>query len=387
MNTIEKEQAYIVHSYNRFPIALKEGKGALVWDETGKEYIDLAAGIAVNTFGYGDREWLKAVSDQAGKLQHTSNYFYNAPSSDLAELLCKKSGMERVFFSNSGTEANECAIKAARKYARDTYGESRYEIVSLVNSFHGRTYGALAATGQEQFHIDFAPMPSGFSYIPAGDLNALEAKLQEKKVAGIIFEPIQGESGVIPLDGNFVRGMAELAEKYDALLIADEVQTGNGRTGKYFAYMHWNIQPDIVTTAKGLAGGLPIGATLFGKKAKGVLTPGKQGSTFGGNPVACAGALSIVSRIDGKMMKGVEERAAFIVGKLNGAPGVRSVSGMGLMIGIETEKKAGDVVNECLENGVIVITAKDKIRLLPPLNIPYDLLEKALNVLLKAVKI
>ena len=387
MNVKENDSKYIANTYARFPIVIKGGKGSVLTDENGKEYIDLATGIAVNTFGAADSEWVSAVTEQLGKIQHTSNLYYTAPQTELAKVLCERTGFKKVFFSNSGAEANECAIKAARKYAAEKKGKDYYEIITLKNSFHGRTVTTLAATGQEVFHKDFLPLTEGFCYAEANNIQDLENTVKAHKTAAIMLECVQGEGGVMPLDTEFVKKAAEIAKKEDILLIIDEVQTGNGRTGKLYAYMNYGILPDIVTTAKGLGGGLPIGATLLGEKVKDVFSPGTHGSTFGGNPAVCAGALNIINRIDKKLLAEVSRKSKYIFDELNGADGVKSVSGLGLMIGIETEKDANQIINECIENGVLVIKAKNKIRLLPALNIPDSLLEKAIKILKKACEV
>ena len=299
-------------------------------------------------------------------------------------MLCERTGMKKVFFSNSGAEANECAIKAARKYAAEKKGAEYNTIITLKNSFHGRTITTLAATGQDEFHNDFLPLTAGFDYAEANNTEDLKEKVAANKTAAIMFECVQGEGGVLPLEPDFVKAIAEIAEREDILMIADEVQTGNGRTGELYAYMNYGITPDIVTTAKGLGGGLPIGATMLGEKVKDVFTPGTHGSTFGGNPVCCAGAVNILSRITDEVLEGVKERSRFIVSELENAPGVKSVTGMGLMLGVETEKNASEIINECMNNGVLVIKAKNKIRLLPALNIPMEQLAKAISVLEKA---
>lgn len=378
------DESYIAHTYARFPITLVSGKGSLVTDENGKEYIDMATGIAVNTFGFCDDEWIKATNEQLQKLQHASNLYYTEPCTKLAELLCKKTGMKKVFFSNSGAEANECAIKVARKYAAQKKGEEYYNIITLVNSFHGRTVTTLAATGQDVFHKDFLPLTDGFVYVPANDNEALEKAVKENKIAAIMFEVVQGEGGVMPLEQSFCDCIKKLAQENDILMIADEVQCGNGRSGALYGYMKRGMTPDIVSTAKGLGGGLPIGATLFDEKTADVLVAGDHGSTFGGNPVCCAGAYSILSRLDEKMLKGVEERSKYIISALSNAKGIKAVSGMGLMLGIETEKPAADVISKCTDNGVLVIKAKNKVRLLPALNIPMELLKKAVEVIKSA---
>ena len=382
--TVELDKKYVADTYARFPVELVSGKGSLLYDNNGKEYIDLGTGIAVNTFGVADDEWASVVSAQANKLSHVSNLYYSEPCAVLAEKLCNRTGMKKVFFSNSGAEANECAIKTARKYAGDKKGADYYNIITLKNSFHGRTVTTLAATGQDVFHTMFNPLTDGFLYADANDIESVKSLVSCNKCAAIMFEVVQGEGGVMPLDHDFVKKLAELAAREDILLIADEVQIGNGRSGKLYGYMNYGITPDIITTAKGLAGGLPLGATLFGEKTANVLTNGTHGSTFGGNPICCAGAINIIDRIDNELLNGVAERSKIIFDTLANADGIKAISGMGLMLGIETEKDAGEVITECMKNGVLVLKAKNKVRLLPALNIPIDLLKKALDVLKNA---
>ena len=386
MSVKQNDEKYIAHTYARFPVTLKDGKGSLVVDEDGKEYIDMATGIAVNTFGYCDEEWAKAVNEQLTSLQHASNLYFTEPCTKLAKLLCERTGMKKVFFSNSGAEANECAIKVARKYAAQKKGEDYYKIITLVNSFHGRTITTLAATGQEVFHKDFLPLTDGFVYVPANDCEALKKAVAENKIAAIMFEIVQGEGGVMPLDQSFCDCIKNLAEENDILMITDEVQCGNGRSGALYGYMKRNITPDIVTTAKGLGGGLPIGATLFGEKTATVLGASDHGSTYGGNPVACAGALNVVERIDDAMLAEVQAKSDYIFSELEGAEGVEGVSGLGLMIGIKTVKPAKEVLMACMEQGVLCLTAKDKLRLLPALNIPMEHLATAIAVIKAACK-
>ncbi len=386
MSIKQIDNCYVANTYARFEVELKEGKGSLVYDTDGKEYIDLATGIAVNTFGYCDEEWVKAVTEQLSKLQHTSNLYYTEPCAKLAELLCKKTRLQKVFFSNSGAEANECAIKVARKYAAEKKGKEYNTIITLKNSFHGRTITTLAATGQEVFHNDFLPLTEGFCYAEANNIDDLLEKVNSNKVAAIMFECVQGEGGVMPLEKEFVEKISQIAKEQDILTIADEVQTGNGRTGKLYGYMNYDITPDIVSTAKGLGGGLPIGATLLGEKVKDTLVPSSHGSTFGGNPVASAGAINIISRIDDELLNEVNIKSDYIFERLSNADGVKSISGLGLMIGVETEKYASEVIKTCQDNGVLVIKAKNKVRLLPALNIPWDLLEKAIDILVDACK-
>lgn len=376
------DKEFVANTYARFPIDIVSGKGSLVTDSDGKEYIDLGSGIAVNTFGVADDEWIKAVTAQLGKFQHTSNLYYTEPCAALAEELCRRTGMKKVFFSNSGAEANECAIKAARKYAADKKGKDCFKIITLNNSFHGRTLTTLAATGQEAFHRDFLPLTEGFvSVEPTPE--ALTAAVGDD-TAAIMFEIVRGEGGVIPLERPFIDAAVGIAKEKDILLIADEVQCGNGRSGKLYAYMNYGFMPDIVSTAKGLCGGLPLGATMLGEKVENVFTPGSHGSTFGGNPVCCAGALNILSRLDDALLREVSEKSEYIFSEMSGADGVESVSGLGLMIGIKTKKPAKEVVSECMKNGVLALTAKDRVRLLPALNIPFDLLKKALEILKNA---
>ena len=386
MDTKQLDSEYIAHTYARFPIEIVRGKGELVYDADGKEYIDLGSGIAVNSFGHADKEWIAAVTEQINKFSHTSNLYYSAPCAKLAQMLCERTGMKKVFFSNSGAEANECAIKAAREWAAQTKGSDYNTIITLKNSFHGRTITTLAATGQDGFHKNFLPLTEGFAYAEANNIDDLKKTVSEHKCAAIMFELVQGEGGVMPLDAEFVQKMADIAKKENLLLIADEVQTGNGRSGKLYAYMHYGITPDIVSTAKGLAGGLPIGATMLGDKVQNVYTPGMHGSTFGGNPVSCAAAISILSRIDEKLLADVSEKSKFIFDSLSECGEINGVSGLGLMIGIETEKDAKDVVAKCMENGVLVITAKSKVRLLPPLNISSENLKKAVEVIKAACR-
>lgn len=380
MDTKGLDSQYVAKAYNRFDVVLTHGKGATLYDENDKKYIDFGAGIGVNAFGCADEKWIKAVEEQLGKVQHTSNLYYTEPCARLAKLLCEKSGMKKVFFGNSGAEANEGAIKFARKYSFDKYGEGRSTIITLQNSFHGRTITTLAATGQDSFHTVFGPFTQGFKYCPANDIEALR-NMATDDVCAIMFECVQGEGGVNNLDMDFVKAAADIANEKDILLVVDEVQTGNGRTGKYFAYQNFGITPDIVTTAKGLGGGLPIGAVLFGEKLKDTVAPGTHGSTFGGNPVVAAGACSIVERIDDEFLEKVREKSEYIRTFLAKVKGVKSVTGMGLMLGVEIEKNAAETAKECLSEGLLVLTAKTKIRLLPPLNISEEELTQGLNIL------
>ncbi len=385
-NIKQKDQKYVAGTYARFDLELVSGKGSLVYDSEGKEYIDLGTGIAVNTFGLCDEQWQAAVTAQMGKLQHTSNLYYSEPCANLAQILCEKTGASKVFFGNSGAEANECAIKTARKWAQDTKGAGDYNIITLKNSFHGRTVTTLKATGQDVFHTDFGPFPEGFLYAEANNAECVEELLKNNPCCAVMMEPVQGEGGVLPLTEDFVRRVARLCSEYDALLIMDEVQTGNGRCGYTYAYMAYGIEPDIVTTAKGLGGGLPIGAALLFDKVKDTLTKGSHGSTFGGNPIAAAGAVSIMSRIDEKLLAGVRERSDYIVSALKDVHGIKNVTGMGLMLGIECEADVNAVLAECMKRGVLPIKAKNKLRLLPALNIPMDLLRQAIEVIKTVAK-
>ena len=375
------DHQYVANTYNRFPVEIVSGKGSVVVDRDGKEYIDLGTGIAVNAFGVADEAWQQAVIAQMGKFQHTSNLYYSEPCAVLAKMLCERTGMKKVFFSNSGAEANECAIKVARKYAAGKKGKDCYYILTLEHSFHGRTLTTLAATGQEEFHQDFQPLTPGFLHAKVNDLADVKAKLDAYPVAGILIEIVQGEGGVIPLEEGFVKGIAALCQERDILLMCDEVQIGNGRSGMLYGYMNFGVKPDVVSTAKGLCAGLPLGATLLGEKVEYTLGYGDHGSTFGGNPICCAGAISTLSRMDEALLQGVRERSKKIVDTLTGKKGVKAVTGMGLLLGIDPVRPAGDVIAECMERGVLVLSAHGKVRLLPALNIPMDLLEKALDVL------
>ena len=375
------DKQYVANTYARFPVALLSGKGSLVYDETGKEYIDMGSGIGVTAFGIADDEWAAAVAAQLGKLQHMSNLYYTEPCALLAKMLCERTGMKKVFFCNSGAESNEGMIKTARKYAAEHKGPEYYTIVTLENSFHGRTITTLAATGQEHYHELFQPLTPGFVHAPANNLEAVKAAALENKAAAVMIECIQGEGGVIPLEQDFVQGLEAFCKEEDILLLVDEVQTGNGRTGALYAYMNYGIHPDVVSTAKGIGGGLPLGAVMFGEKTEFTLGAGEHATTFGGNPVCCAGALSIMSRIDEALLEEVKEKSAWVFETLKKTEGVESVSGMGLMIGVKTSKPAGEVVKACMEKGVLCLTAKDKVRLLPALNIPMEQLKKAVSIL------
>ncbi len=387
MNTFEKDRMFVAPTYGRFPVEIVGGKGALLYGSDGKKYIDLGSGIAVNTFGACDDEWVNAVKEQLDTFAHTSNLYYTSPCADLAEMLCKRTGMKNVFFSNSGAEANECAIKAARRYGALNKGSDYYTIITLEKSFHGRTHTTLAATGQENFHKEFLPLTEGFVHTPPNDIKALNETVKNNKCCAIMIELVQGEGGVNALDKEFVKEIDKLCKENDLILIVDEVQTGNGRTGKLYAYMHYGLTPDVVSTAKGLAGGLPLGATMLGEKVKNIFEPGLNGSTFGGNPVCCSGAISVLSRLTDEFLGEVTKKAELIRENLSGAEGIESISGLGLMIGLKTVKEAKEVVNYCIDKGVLVLTAKDKVRLLPPLNIENDELIKALDIIKEACKL
>ncbi len=386
MNTVEKDQCYVANTYKRFPLEIVKGKGSVVEDADGKEYIDLGSGIAVTSFGIADDAWQQAVTDQISKVQHMSNLYYTAPCAELARLLCEKTGMKKVFFGNSGAEANECAIKVARKWAADHKGPEYHTIVTLKNSFHGRTVTTLSATGQDHYHELFQPLTPGFVHAAAGDMEELKALNEQYKLAAVMIECVQGEGGVLPLEEDYAKALQAFCTENNILLVVDEVQTGNGRSGQMYAYMHYGLTPDIVSTAKGLAGGLPLGACLMSEKTASVLSYGDHGSTFGGNPVCCAAAVSVVNRLTEELFAEVREKSRYLFNRFTGAEGIESVSGLGLMIGLKTVRPAGEVIAKCMENGVLCLTAKDRVRLLPALNIPMDLLEKAAGVILEAVK-
>ncbi len=385
-NTKLIDKEYVANTYARFDIEIVCGKGSRVFDDAGKEYIDLGTGIAVNTFGICDEEWTRAVTEQMTKFQHTSNLYYSEPCALLAKLLCEKTGAKKVFFGNSGAEANECAIKVARKWAKDTKGEGDYTVVTLKNSFHGRTVTTLAATGQDVFHKDFGPFTEGFAFAEANNCDDLTKVVEANNCCAIMMEAVQGEGGVMPLTKEFVDCAADLAKKHDLLLIFDEVQTGNGRCGTLYAYEQFSVKPDVVTTAKGLGGGLPIGACILFERVEKTLGSSDHGSTFGGNPIASAGAVNIISRIDDNLLQGVRERSELIFKSLEGQSGIKSVSGMGLMIGIETEKDVNEVLKACIERGILPIKAKNKLRLLPALNIPMDDLKRSIEIIKEVAK-
>lgn len=381
MNIMDMDKAYVAGTYKRFPVEIVSGKGSHAVDSQGKTYVDMGSGIGVTAFGYGDEAWKAAVIEQLDKVQHTSNLYYTEPCAKLAKLLCEKTGMKKVFFANSGAEANECAIKAARKYSAEKKGADCYTIVTLQNSFHGRTLTTLAATGQDHFHELFQPLTPGFVHVPANDIQALKDCVAKVKVAGILMEVVQGEGGVLPLTAEYLAAANKLAHEQDIPLMMDEVQIGNGRSGKLYGYMNFDVQPDIVSTAKGLGGGLPIGACLLGEKVQNVLGFGDHGSTYGGNPVCCAGGVSIIGRLTDDFLAEVQKKSAYVFEALTGAPGIESVTGLGLMIGVKPVAPAAEVVKKCMERGVLCLTAKNKVRLLPALNIPMEDLKFAVETI------
>lgn len=381
------DTAHIASTYRRFSVALEHGEGATLTDTDGKQYVDFSSGIAVNIFGINDETWKNAVIAQLNKVQHACNLYYTEPQVRLAELLCEKSGARKVFFANSGAEANECALKAARKYSFDKYGPDRYEIVTLENGFHGRTLATLAATGQEEFHKYFGPFPGGFVYARP-DFESVKEKITDKTCA-VMMELIQGESGVHVLDKNFVRQITEYCQARDILVIIDEVQTGNGRTGYMYAYQGYGIMPDIVTTAKGLGGGLPIGACLLFEKTEDAFGYGDNGSTFGGNPVVCAGAVSIVERLNEELFLEVRAKGEYLRRFISKMPGVEEVTGLGLMIGVKTNGKTSvrEIAEKCVEKGLLVLTAHDRLRLLPPLTIKKTEMDEGLKILNEVMEV
>lgn len=385
--TIKRDNEFILHTYGRSQVVLAKGAGMTATDADGKEYLDFTSGIGVNSLGYCHPAWVKAVADQAATLQHTSNLYYTAPDGKLAKKLCRRTGLDAVFFGNSGAEANEGAIKCARKYSVDTYGKSRSKVITLVNSFHGRTLATLTATGQDVFHHDFGPFPGNFDYVPAGDFDALKQAADENTCA-VMMELVQGEGGVVALDADYVAKVAAFCKERDILVIVDEVQTGVGRTGKFLACEHFGLKPDIITLAKGLGGGLPIGAVVMNRKVAAHMQPGSHGSTFGGNPVCCAGALAVMETMDDAFMANVNARAAQLRAGLAKLPHVQEVSGLGLMVGIAFDGgiKAADVRAACEKEGLLVLTAKTRLRLLPPLILTAEDVDVALDTLRKVLE-
>ncbi len=387
MNTIDKFNEHVMGTYGRYSLVMESGSGETASDENGKKYIDFGSGIGTNSLGYSNSDWADAVCEQVRKIQHTSNYYYTKVQADFAEKLTAAAGMEKVFFGNSGAEANECAIKIARKYSFDKYGKGRHNIITLVNSFHGRTITTLSATGQDVFHNYFFPFTEGFINVTANDIDDLKAKADDT-VCAIMFEHIQGEGGVNALEQSFVDAIYEIAAAKDIVTIADEVQTGIGRTGKFLAGDNFGHKPDVVTLAKGIAGGLPMGACLTGKKCAEVLTSGTHGSTFGGNPVCCAGGLKVLDKAaDPAFLEEVAKKGEYFRTKLGEIPEIAGVSGMGLMIGISLKTKdAKDIAKKALDNGLLVLTAKEKVRLLPPLTITYEEIDKGMEILAELLK-
>ena len=374
------DEDYVMHTYGRYQLAIDHGKSATCYAPDGKAYIDFTSGIGVNSMGFADEGWVAAVTAQLHKFQHISNLYYTNPCVQVAKLLCEKSGMKKVFFGNSGAEANEGVIKAARKYSFQKYGEGRSKIVALENSFHGRTMAALSATGQSAYHNFFFPFVDGFVFATANDIDDTLSKLGDD-VCAVMMEMVQGEGGVLPLEKEYVQAVYKACQEKDILFIVDEVQTGIGRTGSFYSYQQFDIIPDLVSSAKGLGGGLPIGAVLFGEKTEEVLVPGDHGSTFGGNPVVCAGAVEILNRMDDAFLAEVAKKGEYIKSELLKMNHVTDVAGMGMMLGIELDTDVKPIVNTLMENGLLVLTAKHKMRLLPPLNITQEELDKGLSIL------
>jgi len=376
------ENQYIAPTYARFDVAFVRGEGATLYDDTGKAYIDMGSGIAVNALGYGNKAWTQAVCEQANQLAHISNLYYTQPQGELAKILCERTGMQKVFFANSGAEANECAIKAARKYAADKHGENvRPVVITLNDSFHGRTLATLAATGQDYFHHYFGPFPEGFLHVPPNDTDALEKALNENPVCALMLEVVQGEGGVEPLDPAYIKAARKLTEGRDVLLMVDEVQTGNGRLGTLFGFQQFGILPDIVSTAKGLAGGLPMGACLLGEKVKETLSPGSHATTFGGNPICAAAAVAVMNQLTDELLDDVKKKGEYIKAELSVCPTVQRISGCGLMLGVQSTKDAKMLVKTLLDKGVVTLTAKTKLRLLPPLTISWEQLKQAVSII------
>lgn len=386
-NIIEKFNEHIMPTYGRYPVSMNCGHGRMCKDEDGQKYIDFGSGIGTNSLGFCDSSWVEAVCEQVHKIQHTSNYYYTEIQADFAEKLCNITGMSKMFFGNSGAEANECAIKIARKYSFDKYGKDRNKIITLVNSFHGRTIATLSATGQDVFHNYFFPFVGGFDYAEANNIKDLDSKIDDT-VCAVMIEFIQGEGGVLSLEQDFVNHIAEICREKDLVFIADEVQTGVGRTGKFLAAEHYGVKPNVVTLAKGIAGGLPMGVCLADEKCCNVLTKGTHGSTFGGNPVACAGGLAVLNKVTANgFLDEVNEKSRYLREKLLSIDEVESLSGTGLMVGIKLKSKnAADTVAKALEKGLLLLTAKDKVRLLPPLTITYEEIDKGISIMEEILK-
>ena len=386
MNTIQATDRYTMKAFGRIPLVEAQGHNCTCTDENGKTYIDMGSGIGCNVLGWCNDAWTEAVCNQVRKLQHACNYYYTQPQAELVEKLAKVTGFKRMFLGNSGAEANECAIKVARKYSSDKYGKERGTIISLVNSFHGRTLATLAATGQDVFHQYFYPFPTGHVFAKANDIDDLKSKL-DGTVCGIMIELIQGEGGVCALDPEYVKAVKQICDENDILLIIDEVQTGCGRTGAFLAQQLYGIQANVTTMAKAIGGGLPIGICLVDEKCENVITPGTHGSTFGGNPVVCAGAVAVLDTItaDG-FLDSVKEKAAYLRSELEKIPEIESLSGIGMMIGIKLKTKdAHDVMLAANDAGLLVLTAKDKLRLLPPLTITKEEMDAGLAILRKVL--
>ncbi len=391
MNSIDiqkKDQEYIANTYKRFPASLVEGEGAVVRSPEGKEYIDFTSGIGVNCLGYADKGWADAVSAQAHKLQHVSNLYSTQPDVEAAEKLCRYTGFSKVFFGNSGAEANEGALKVARKYGMEKHGEKCNTVISLKNSFHGRTITTLSATGQDSFHQFFFPFTEGFKFVDAGDIEGLRNAVDET-VCGIMIELIQGEGGVVPVDGAFVKEAARICQEKDLVFVIDEVQTGIGRTGTFLCYEQFGVKPDVISLAKGIGGGLPLGVVMMNDKTAGVLGFGQHGSTFGGNPVACAGACYVLDKVmKPEFLEEVKKKSEYMKKKLLEISQIKLVTGLGLMLGAELEEglTAGETAGRCVEEGLLVLTAKTKLRLLPPLVIGYEEIDRGIEILARVLR-
>ena len=382
------DQQYVIHTYNRFPVAIDHGQGATVWDVEGKEYIDFGAGIGVCSLGHGNQKWVQAIADQAAKLGHISNLYYAQPYAQVAQKLCTRTGMSKAMFANSGAEANEAMIKLARKRSFDKYGKGRGTIITLHNSFHGRTITTLAATGQDKFHNYFFPFTEGFRYADADDLDSVEA-VAGHDVCAVMVELVQGEGGVLPLSRQFVQELAELCQKRDWLLLADEVQSGMGRTGTLFAFQQYGVRPNVVSFAKGIAGGLPFGGIMVGESCQDVFTPGTHGTTFGGNPIAAAAACCVLDTMDDAFLLQVQEKGDYLRSRIESMdlPCLGATRGLGLMIGVEVkgEKTNQELAAKLVQHGLLCLTAGPDLRLLPPLVITREELDKGLAIMKAAL--